>query len=129
MSKFECVTPILNVNNFAASMEYYVNKLGFRKKWDWGDPPTFGCVERGAVAIFFCEGAQGQPGTWVFVTVEDVDALYAEYLRTEATIRQPPTNFSWGSREMNLEDLDGHRLRIASEATGPADETGLNSAL
>ncbi len=36
MNEFKCVVPILNVKNFAASMDYYVNKLGFTKKWDWG---------------------------------------------------------------------------------------------
>ncbi len=46
MNQFECVVPILNVKNFAASMDYYVGKLGFTKKWDWGTPPTFGCVTR-----------------------------------------------------------------------------------
>ena len=42
MIRFEGATPILKVKNFTASMEYYVNKLGFEKKWDWGEPPTFG---------------------------------------------------------------------------------------
>ena len=36
-------------------MDYYINKLGFTKKWDWGDPPTFGCVARDKVSIFLCE--------------------------------------------------------------------------
>ncbi len=35
MNQFECVVPILNVKNFAESMDYYVNKLGFAKKWAW----------------------------------------------------------------------------------------------
>ena len=34
MNQFECVVPILNVKNFAASMDYYLGKLGFTKKWD-----------------------------------------------------------------------------------------------
>ena len=49
MNEFECVVPILNVKNFAVSMDYYVNKLGFSKKWDWGTPPSFGSVGRGRV--------------------------------------------------------------------------------
>jgi uncharacterized glyoxalase superfamily protein PhnB len=116
MNRFEGVTPILNVKDFAAAMEYYVAKLGFEKKWDWGDPPTFGCVGRGDVNIFLCEGEQGQPGTWMYIAMDDVDDLYAEYLKSGAIIRQPPTDYSWGSREMNVEDLDGHRLRMASDA-------------
>jgi uncharacterized glyoxalase superfamily protein PhnB len=53
--------------------------------------------------------------------VQDVDLLFDEYRRRGATIRQPPTNFPWGLREMNVEDLDGHRLRMGSAATDAAD--------
>jgi len=124
MNVFECVVPILNVRNFAASMDYYVNKLGFTKKWDWGDPPTFGCVSRGKVDIFFCEGGQGRPGMWMSVFLDDVDGLFEEYRASGAIIRQPPTNMPWGTREMNIEDPDGHRFRMGSDATGPADQEG-----
>jgi hypothetical protein len=78
------------------------------------------------VQIFLCEGAQGSPGTWISIFVRDVDALHADYERRGATIRQKPTNFPWGIREMNIEDLDGHRLRMGSEATGPSDDAALN---
>jgi predicted enzyme related to lactoylglutathione lyase len=125
MNEFECVVPILNVKNFAESVNYYVNKLGFRKKWDWGAPPTFGCVTRGKVEIFLCEGAQGQPGMWMSIFTEDVDALHEDYKRSGAIIRLVPTNMPWGTREMNVGDPDGHRLRMGSHATGPADEEGL----
>ena len=125
MNEFECVVPILNVSNFANAMEYYTAKLGFQKKWDWGDPPGFGCVARGKVEIFLCEGGQGQPGMWMSIFIEDVDALHQEYKKSGAIVRLPPTNMPWGTREMNVEDLDGHRLRMGSDATGPADEEGL----
>ena len=125
MNEFENVIPILNVQTFAASMDYYLNKLGFRKKWDWGDPPTFGCVTRGKVNIFLCEGAQGQPGMWMSIFTEDVDALHEEYKSSGAIIGLEPTNMPWGTREMIVEDPDGHRLRMGSDATGPADEEGL----
>jgi len=126
MNSFNDVTPILNVKDFAASIEYYINKLGFEKQWDWGNPPTFGCVQRGKVQIFLCEGAQGQSGTWMSIWIDDVDALYEEYKKSGAIIRQPPTNFSWGVREMNVQDLDGHRFRMSSESEGPCDGKPLN---
>lgn len=125
MNQFECVIPILNVRNFAVSMDYYVGKLGFTKKWDWGTPPTFGCVKRGKVEIFLCEGAQGQAGMWMSIFIDDVDALHEEYKKSGAIIHLPPTNMPWGTREMNVEDPDGHRLRMGSDATGPADDDGL----
>ena len=125
MQDFECVTPILRVRDFGAAIDYYVDKLGFMKKWDWGEPPIFGCVSRGKVEIYLCEGAQGQPGMWLSVFVRDVDALHREYVRSGAMIRQAPTNLPGGVREMNVEDLDGHRLRMGSHSTGPADEEGM----
>ena len=111
MNEFECVIPILNVQNFAVSLDYYVNKLGFSKKWSADDPPTFGCVARGNVEIFLSEGGRRESRyVDVGIFMEDVDALYEEYKKSGATIRQPPTNMPWNKREMNVEDPDGHRL-------------------
>jgi predicted enzyme related to lactoylglutathione lyase len=124
MTQFQCLTPILCVKNFAASMDYYVHKLGFTKKWDWGTPPGFGCVARGKIEIFLSEGGQGQAGTWMSIFVDDVAALPDEYKKSGAIIRQPPTNMPWGVREMNIQDLDGHRLRMGSESQGPVDHEG-----
>ena len=120
-NRFLSSVPILNVKSVRASIDYYVHKLGFEKEWDWGDPPTFGCVWRDQVRIFLCEGGQGAPGTWISIFVQDVDALHEDYQRRGATIRQAPANFPWGVREMNVEDPDGHRLRLGGDATGPAD--------
>ena len=75
--------------------------------------------------IFLCQDGQGAPGTWISIFVQDVDALYEDYQRRGAIIRQAPTNFPWGVREMNVEDLDGHRLRLGSDATGPSDDIDL----
>ena len=119
---FDHVTPFLNVQNFAASVDYYVNKLGFEKEFDHGNPPNFGLIQRGDASIFLCEGGLGEPGMWIAFPVSDVDALYEEYKNSGATIIEPPTNFDWGMRVMVIGDPDGHRLRMGSEATGPADE-------
>lgn len=125
-NRFESAVPILNVKNVTASITYYVEKLGFHKEWDWGSPPAFACVFRDAVRIFLCQDAQGAPGTWISIFIQDVDALHEDYKKRGAMIRQAPANYPWGMREMNVEDLDGHRLRIGSEATGPDDGVGLN---
>ena len=121
VNDFEEVVPILNVKDLPAAMDYYVQKLGFEKLWDWGEPPTFGCVRRGKVEIFFCQGGQGQPGTWMSIFMGDVDALYEEYKNRGATILEPPQNYPWGMREMLVGDLDGHRFRIGA---GTEDSEG-----
>jgi uncharacterized glyoxalase superfamily protein PhnB len=116
---FEEVVPILNVKDLSASMEYYVQKLGFERLWAWGEPPTFGCVRRGKVEIFFCQGGQGQPGTWMSIFMGDVDALYEEYQKSGATILEAPKNYPWGIREMLVGDLDVHRFRIGGQIEEP----------
>ena len=123
MNDFECVTPILNVKDLHASMDYYVQKLGFEKQWDWGDPPDFGCVKRGKVSIFLCQSGQGQPGTWMSIFINDVDALYEEYKKTGATIIDPPRDCPWQTREMLVEDLDGHGFRMSGEPLSTTDQS------
>ena len=55
------LTPILNVSDIAESFRWF-ERLGWKKGWDWGDPPTFGGVSSGECEIFLCEGAQGGRG-------------------------------------------------------------------
>jgi len=122
---FTGTTPILNVKNVPDSIAYYVEKLGFSKDWEWGSPPDFASVNRNEQRVFLCQNGQGQPGTWISFWVEDVDALYAEYQDRGAMIVQPPTNFPWGVREMNVTDPDGHRFRMAMGATDESDDVPL----
>ena len=112
-AKVEFIIPILNVRNLSASIDYYVNVLGFRKEWNWGDPPDFGSVARDDHSIMLCEEGQGHPGTWLWIGVEDADEYYEEYKISGAKIREAPINYPW-AYEFRVEDLDGHVLRIGS---------------
>ncbi|MDY6940972.1 MAG: bleomycin resistance family protein [Cyanobacteriota bacterium] len=113
--KFENSIPILNVKNIADSLNYYTKVLGFQIDWEWEDPPTFASVSRDSVCLFFCQEGQGHSGTWISIFVDNVDELYREYQAKGAVIRQEPIDYPWGTREINIEDPDGHRLRICME--------------
>jgi uncharacterized glyoxalase superfamily protein PhnB len=121
MAKLEQVTPILRVADVTTSIAYYCDRLGFETSFTYGDPPTFAGVRRDAVEVFLCKDGQGNPGTWMSLWVDDVDALHGELRRRGADIRQPPTNFDWGVREMNVGDPDDHRLRFSMATDEPAD--------
>lgn len=114
-TRFENSTPILRVTDMAASVRYYVDVLGFRNA-DWGND-DFTCVTRDSAGIYLCRGDQGQPGTWVWIGVEDVAVLHEEYKASGARIRHPPENYPW-AYEMKVEDPDGHVLRFGSEPRG-----------
>ncbi|MGZ7081259.1 MAG: VOC family protein [Thermoanaerobaculia bacterium] len=110
-TRFENIAPILNVRDIEASVRYYVGVLGFSQA-PWGGTFTF--VSRDGHGIYLCQGGQGQAGTWMWVGVEDVEALYEEYVRSGAMIRHPPRNYPW-ALEMHVQDPDGHVLRFGSD--------------
>jgi len=117
-NRFELVVPILTVRNIPASIDYYVDKLGFQKKWEWGDPVDFACVRRDQVELFLSQSAKDAPCAWLSIFVQDVDALYETYKESGAIIRSPPADYPWGIREMTVEDLDGHRMRMGGDGGG-----------
>jgi predicted enzyme related to lactoylglutathione lyase len=111
-TRFEGSAPILKVADMSVSLGYYVGVLGFQNA-DWGTD-DFTNVKRDSAGIYLCRGSQGQAGTWVWIGVEDVAALYEEYKAKGARIRHPPANYPW-AYEMKVEDPDGHVLRFGSE--------------
>ena len=110
----ECIIPILRVNNLAASIRYYVDVLGFRVDWGGEDRSTFASVSRDGRAIMLSQGEQGQPGTWLWIGVEDIEPLFEQFSAKGVKFREQPTNYPW-AYEMRLEDPDGHVLRFGSE--------------
>jgi uncharacterized glyoxalase superfamily protein PhnB len=103
--------PILRVANLATSLDYYTRILGFKISWQM---PFYAGVRRGNCSLMLCEGGQGNPGTWIWVAA-DAERLYEEWKASGANILQGPTNFPWGSREIQILDPDNHRLRFAAD--------------
>ncbi len=108
----ERLTPILYVRDFKEAMDYYTGKLLFKRLWDWGHPPTFGAVRLGQVEIFFCEGAQGHPGTWNMIFLDDVDDYFERITRLGAQVVLGPKDQPWGMREIHVQDPNQHIIRF-----------------
>jgi hypothetical protein len=122
------VTPILNVSSFDESVEWF-EKWGWKKLWDWGEPPSFGAVSSGRAEIFLCREGQGgkgkadhQPqnsfresatkGMWMSVWVDDVDAAYRQCKENGIDILLEPTDMDWNVREMHIQHPDGLVFRV-----------------
>jgi catechol 2,3-dioxygenase-like lactoylglutathione lyase family enzyme len=129
------LNPILNVSNIQESFAWF-EKLGWKKGWDWGDPPDFGGIRSGECEIFLCEDAQGgrgrgsarrtfgpdgdqcgDKGVWMSIWVDDVDAAYRHCMSQGLDVTWPPTDMPWSVREMHVRHPDGHVFRI-SQARG-----------
>jgi catechol 2,3-dioxygenase-like lactoylglutathione lyase family enzyme len=125
------LTPILNVSDIQKSFAWF-EKLGWKKGWDWGDPPGFGGVCSGMCEIFLCQNGQGgrgkstlkqtggpdgddgqEKGVWMSIWVDDVDAIHRTCVENGLDVTMPPTNEPWGVREMHVRHPDGHVFRIS----------------
>lgn len=110
--RFEGSQPILRVENMQTSLDFYVNKLGF-KNVEWGNG-DFTSVSRDRAHLFLCRGGQGRGAAWVWIGVEDAELLHEEFKPKGVKILMPPTNYSW-ALEFHVEDPDGNVLRLGSE--------------
>jgi catechol 2,3-dioxygenase-like lactoylglutathione lyase family enzyme len=95
------------------SLAFYVDFLGF-KNADWGTE-DFTMLTRDNAGIYLCKGAQGSPGTWLWIGFDgDIGSLHKQFKSKGVTIKLPPTNFSW-AYEMQVNDPDGHVLRFGTD--------------
>jgi ribosomal-protein-alanine N-acetyltransferase len=107
--------PILGVRDVTGAVRWWVDVLGFRAGFTWGDPPTHAAVLggpgwRGAPRVQLTRRDDPQPAT-VYVAVTDLEAIAARAVAAGATVVEPLGHRPWG-REIELADPDGHRIRI-----------------
>jgi predicted lactoylglutathione lyase len=124
------VTPILNVSDLQASFVWFA-QFGWKKHWDFGDPPNFGAVISGKTEIFLCQDGQGARGgaapreawdnqagstwmSWWVESAEEVDAVYARAMELGVEAPWPPTDMPWNVRECHIRHPDGHTMRVSA---------------
>ena len=127
----KALNPILNVSDIQASFAWF-ERLGWKKGWEWGKPPTFGGVCSGECEIFLCQDGQGgrgrgaakrtfgpdgdetaDKGAWMSIWVEDVDAVHRRCVEQRLDVTWPPADMPWRVREMHVRHPDGHVFRIS----------------
>ena len=117
--------PVIFVANVEASAAFFKDTLGFSIDFLHGKPPFYGSVSRDGACVhlkFVHEpvltvGAQDRDGLIVaFIEVENVKALYAEYLATGAMFDQKLKMQAWGGRDFVVRDPDGNGLCFVGPA-------------
>lgn len=117
--------PVIFVANVETSAEFFRNTLGFSIDFLHGEPPFYGSVSRDGACVHLkfvhepvlAVGAQDQDGfITAFIQVEDVAALYAEYVTAGAMFDQKLQNQAWGGRDFIVRDPDGNGLCFAGPA-------------
>lgn len=104
------------------TLAYYKAKLGFECLGTWQDPPVYAIVARDQNKIHFrcAEPPTANPDKYAdelldaYLSVEDVDALYAEYAANSVEFTRELGNTPWNSREFVVKDCDGRLLAFGA---------------
>lgn len=104
------------------TLTYYKNKLGFQCLGTWQDPPVYAIVARDQHAIHFrcAQAPTPNPDKYsdelldAYLSIEDPDALYAEYAARGVEFTRGLGNTPWQSREFVVKDCDGRLLAFGA---------------
>jgi catechol 2,3-dioxygenase-like lactoylglutathione lyase family enzyme len=101
--------PVLFVADVNRALRFYIDMLGFEKRWHEGDGTGKVCqVNRGECEIILCEDATRSGKARLFVELTQ-DGLTE--LRREITERSVPNQRSWwGYDVIQIHDPDGNEL-------------------
>ena len=112
------IAPQSFTTNIPGTLAYYEAKLGFQCAGTWHDPPVYAIVVRDQHAIHFryAEPPAANPDKYAdelldaYLSVEDADALYAEYAHNGVEFARELANMPWHAREFVVKDCDGRLL-------------------
>lgn len=118
MTSFEpqCV-PFLQVTDARSSAAFYCTALGFHQEWIYQvEPhlPAVASVRRDGIRLFLTEHPESVVGALVYFYIDDVDQLAQAVTVQGVALEWAPEDTSWGTREMQLCDPDGNRLRFGT---------------
>lgn len=110
--------PMLHVSNAAQAERFYCGQLGFARRFAYraneakADPCYMGFSRDGVMLHVSSFPGDGVAGGVVVLIVDDVDALHTELAAKGVPIALPPTDQTWGKREMYVKDADANSIRF-----------------
>ena len=111
--------PVLFVTDVNRAARFYVDMLGFEKRWHEGDGAGTVCqVNRDDCEIILCENAARSGKARLFV---ELNADELADLRRELVARSVPTKATWwGYETLQIDDPDGNELFFPTEGNSGA---------
>ena len=140
--RLRSLTPNLLVNDVLETAEHYRDVLGFEFVMGVADgtqdavfelvgrPLGFAMMQRDGVEIMFqshesmavdlpgMDAPSGAPGVFLYIDVDDIDALWAELGTRASVVKEPHTTF-YGAREFSVRDCNGFLIGFAHRPQQP----------
>ena len=124
MSYLLSLSPRLHITDFARSVAFYRDVLGFTVEATFPEEnPVFALLERDGVGLQIggpeaVKKAADPPAVTLYLDVEDAAGLHAE-LKDRVTIEWGPDVFFYQRREFAFRDPDGHLIVVSEETDDP----------
>ncbi|MEM8944069.1 MAG: VOC family protein [Planctomycetota bacterium] len=115
---FHTATPVLNVSSIAGAERFYCKQLGFERRFAYRpdesllDPCYMGLKRDEAQIHVSSFSGDAVVGGVVNLIVDNLDGLHESLVAAGISIELPPTDQTWGDREMYVLDPDGNCLRF-----------------
>ena len=116
------IVPLFFTTDIPRTLAWYKEKLGFECQGTWQDPPVYAIVARDECAIHFRCAAPPTPNPDkyddelldAYLSVDDADALHAEYAGKGVEFMRDIANMPWNTREFVVKDCDGRLLAFGA---------------
>lgn len=122
----ESVLPVLQIDDYDASVDFYVQRLGFEILMEHRHEPgfpVFMIIRKGDLLLALSEHGRGHPGSEVYVYVDDINAWYQLCVAHDIKPTQMPEAKPWGNTEMFVVDPSRNGLRFSQVGTHEGTNT------
>ncbi len=122
--RFTNVCPVFAAADVRRTVEFYVDKLGFKFAKHFDKADTFATIYRDDIELVIVQKRKGEVesnearygnGFDAYIdtdTIEAIDAVHEEYRSKGVTILSAPRMTDYGSYEFVFEDVDGRRIGV-----------------
>lgn len=122
--KLNNVCPVLICHDLVATVDFYVEKLGFQSAKHYDKKDRFASVYRDSIELIIVQAVSGTvqsntqrygAGYDLYInpnSAEGVDVIYQEFVSKGVAIATEPRRTDYGSYEFVAEDIDGRLIGV-----------------
>lgn len=113
------ILPVLQIDNYDAAVEFYVNGLGFEILMEHRHEPNFPVfmvIRNGDLELALSEHGRGHQGSEIYIYVDDIEVWHKK-CTANLSLECEPEQKPWGSTEMLVTDPSRNALRFSQVDT------------
>ncbi|QDU25633.1 Bleomycin resistance protein [Anatilimnocola aggregata] len=118
--KINSAATVFTVTDLDASLRYYVDVLGFREAFRFGQ---YAGIERDECRLHLSQQGNpnaSQPGSGaVYIFCNEVDGYFAEITGRGAVAAEEPKTYEYGMRDFIVRDPDGNQVSFGTAVNSP----------